>query len=206
MKKLVLASGNKGKLLEFQALLAPLKIAVIAQSEFGIESPEETGLTFIENAILKARYASAKTGLPALADDSGLAVDALQGQPGIYSARYAGEGASDAENIDKLMSALQGRPMTERHAQFHCVLALMMHEHDPTPLVAHGAWHGHIAGTKGGDKGFGYDPVFWLEELKLTAAELSREEKSALSHRGDAMKQLLPLLQASFLNSESVVP
>lgn len=206
MKKLVLASGNKGKLLEFQTLLAPLKITVIAQSEFGIESPEETGLTFIENAILKARHASAKTGLPALADDSGLAVDALQGQPGIYSARYAGEGAADAENIDKLMSALQGRPMAERHAQFHCVLALMMHEHDPTPLIAHGVWHGLIAETKGGDRGFGYDPVFWLEELELTAAELSREEKSALSHRGDAMKQLLPLLQATFLNPESVVP
>jgi XTP/dITP diphosphohydrolase len=197
MTKLVLASGNKGKLLEFQSLFAPLEIDVVAQSEFGLDSPEETGLTFIENAILKARYASAKTGLPALADDSGLAVNALQGQPGIYSARYAGEAASDAENIDKLMDALQGVPMTGRQAQFHCVLALMMHEQDPTPIVAHGVWHGHIAENKGGNNGFGYDPVFWLEQLGVTAAELSREQKSSLSHRGNAIKQLVPLLQAS---------
>jgi XTP/dITP diphosphohydrolase len=201
MKKLILASGNKGKLLEFQNLFAPLQIEVIAQTQLGLDSPEETGLTFIENAILKARYAAAKTGLPALADDSGLAVDALNGHPGIYSARYASmdsaAGASDGDNIEKLMGALQGVPMAERQAQFHCVLALMMHEHDPTPLVAHGVWHGHIAESRGGNNGFGYDPVFWLEQLGLTAAELSREQKSSLSHRGSAMKQLMPLLQTA---------
>ena len=194
MKKLVLASGNQGKLAEFKALFAKLAIEVLPLSDFGVESPEETGLSFIENAILKARHASKATGLPALADDSGLAIDALNGAPGIYSARYAGVGVTDADNIDKALKSLAGVPEAQRGARFHCVLALMQHAEDPMPLIAHGAWSGRILSARVGDGGFGYDPVFYVPEKDCAAAQLSKEEKNAISHRGKAIAELLNVM------------
>lgn len=197
--EIVLASGNAGKLREFGKMLAKVDIKIIAQSELGISGADETGLSFIENSILKARHAAKLSGKPALADDSGLAVDVLGGAPGIYSARYAGVGATDQGNIDKLMTVLSGVPMEKRQAQFHCVLTYVRHETDPCPIVCHGTWHGYIAAQQSGSEGFGYDPVFWLPELKCTAAELSADQKSALSHRGNALKQLekhLPALRS----------
>lgn len=197
---IVLASGNQGKLRELSELLAPAQLNLIAQSTKGISSADETGLSFIENAILKARHAAKESGLPALSDDSGLSVDALAGAPGIYSARYAGEGASDQDNIDQLMRALEGLPLEKRTARFHCVLAFMRHAEDPTPLVCHGQWEGKIALEQSGSEGFGYDPVFYLDDLKCTAAELSRAEKSKVSHRGKALALLakqLHMLKAS---------
>lgn len=197
----VLASGNAGKLKEFAALLEGSNINLISQSELAIEGAEETGLSFIENAILKARHASEQSGKPALADDSGLAVDALLGAPGIYSARYSGPGATDQSNIDKLLVDLQVVPAEQRQAQFHCVLVFMRHPQDPTPLVCHGVWEGLIAEQASGKGGFGYDPVFRIPELNCTAADLTRERKSAISHRGKALKQLsemLPALQSTY--------
>lgn len=197
MHELVLATGNKGKVAELEGLLQPLGWQVKPQSEWNFAEVEETGLTFIENAILKARHAAEKTGLPALADDSGLAVNALDGAPGIYSARYAGLGCTDQENIDKLLAALQDIPDAERQASFHCVLVYMRHANDPTPIVCHGRWDGMIATAQHGDHGFGYDPVFWLPELNCTAAQLSASQKQQLSHRGKALRQLVEQLQAS---------
>lgn len=194
--KIVLASGNQGKLREFKAMLAPYDIDVIAQSEMNIESAEETGLSFIENAILKARHAAKESGLPALADDSGLSIDALKGAPGIYSARFAGPNATDADNIQKALSDLEGVEKEKRLAQFHCVLALVRHETDPTPIICHGQWQGNILESRAGEGGFGYDPIFWVPEKQCSAAELSRDEKNAISHRGQAMKLLLPQLDA----------
>lgn len=197
MHELVLATGNKGKVAELEGLLRPLGWQVKPQSEWNFAEVEETGLTFIENAILKARHAAEQTGLPALADDSGLAVNALDGAPGIYSARYAGLGCTDQENIDKLLAALQDIPDAERQASFHCVLVYMRHANDPTPIVCHGRWDGMIATAQHGDHGFGYDPVFWLPELNCTAAQLSASQKQQLSHRGKALQQLVEQLQAS---------
>jgi XTP/dITP diphosphohydrolase len=197
MKKLVLASGNQGKLAEFKALFAKLAIEVLPLSDFGVESPEETGLSFIENAILKARHASKATGLPALADDSGLAIDALNGAPGIYSARYAGVGVTDADNIDKALKSLAGVPEAQRGARFHCVLALMQHAEDPMPLIAHGAWSGRILSARVGDGGFGYDPVFYVPEKDCAAAQLSKDEKNAISHRGKAIAELLNVMHGA---------
>ncbi|GAB3295175.1 RdgB/HAM1 family non-canonical purine NTP pyrophosphatase [Pseudidiomarina andamanensis] len=197
MHELVLATGNKGKVAELEGLLQPLGWQVKPQSEWNFAEVEETGLTFIENAILKARHAAELTGLPALADDSGLAVNALDGAPGIYSARYAGLGCTDQENIDKLLAALQDIPDAERQASFHCVLVYMRHANDPTPIVCHGRWDGMIATAQHGDHGFGYDPVFWLPELNCTAAQLSASQKQQLSHRGKALRQLVEQLQAS---------
>jgi len=188
---IVLASGNKGKLTEFQALLSPYDIKLIPQSELGIDSPEETGLSFIENAILKARYASARSGLPALADDSGLSIDALKGAPGIYSARYAGENATDQDNIDLALTNLAGVPAANRTARFNCALALMRHENDPTPIVCCGQWEGEILTEQVGQGGFGYDPVFWLVDQQRSAAEMSKEDKGAISHRGLAIRTLI---------------
>lgn len=188
MQKVVLATGNPGKVRELADLLADFGLNVVAQTELGVDSAEETGLTFIENAILKARHAAQITGLPAIADDSGLAVDALGGAPGIYSARYAGVDASDQQNLDKLLMALKDVPQGSRGAQFHCVLVYMRHAEDPTPLVFHGSWAGEITFESAGAGGFGYDPVFYVPELGRTAAELSRDEKSAVSHRGKALK------------------
>ncbi|PKE32832.1 XTP/dITP diphosphatase [Rahnella sp. AA] len=195
MKKVVLATGNAGKVRELAHLLAEFGLDVVAQTELGVESAEETGLTFIENAIIKARHAAAETGLPAVADDSGLAVDFLGGAPGIYSARYAGVDASDQQNLDKLLVALKDVPQGERNAQFHCVLVYMRHAEDPTPLVCHGSWPGEIAFAQAGEGGFGYDPIFFVPELGKTAAELTREEKSAVSHRGQALKLLLAAMK-----------
>jgi XTP/dITP diphosphohydrolase len=197
MKKLVLASGNQGKLAEFKALFAKLAIEVLPLSDFGVESPEETGLSFIENAILKARHASKATGLPALADDSGLAIDALNGAPGIYSARYAGVGVTDADNIDKALKSLAGVPEAQRGARFHCVLALMQHAEDPMPLIAHGAWAGRILSARVGDGGFGYDPIFYVPEKDCAAAQLSKDEKNAISHRGKAIAELLNVMHGA---------
>ncbi|MCL6404553.1 XTP/dITP diphosphatase [Dickeya dadantii] len=195
MQNVVLATGNAGKVRELAGLLADFGLDVVAQTALGVDSAEETGLTFIENAILKARHAARETGLPAIADDSGLAVNALGGAPGIYSARYAGEGASDRQNLDKLLAALDNVPDEQRQASFHCVLVYLRHADDPTPLVCHGSWQGVIARTPVGAGGFGYDPVFFVPSIGKTAAELSREEKNALSHRGQALRQLLDALR-----------
>ncbi|AHY09161.1 RdgB/HAM1 family non-canonical purine NTP pyrophosphatase [Serratia plymuthica] len=195
MQKVVLATGNPGKVRELADLLADFGLNVVAQTELGVDSAEETGLTFIENAILKARHAAQITGLPAIADDSGLAVDALGGAPGIYSARYAGVDASDQQNLDKLLVALKDVPQGSRGAQFHCVLVYMRHAEDPTPLVFHGSWAGEITFESAGAGGFGYDPVFYVPALGRTAAELSRDEKSAVSHRGKALKLMLEAMR-----------
>jgi len=195
MQKVVLATGNPGKVRELADLLADFGLNVVAQTELGVDSAEETGLTFIENAILKARHAAQITGLPAIADDSGLAVDALGGAPGIYSARYAGVDASDQQNLDKLLVALKDVPQGSRGAQFHCVLVYMRHAEDPTPLVFHGSWAGEITFESAGAGGFGYDPVFYVPELGRTAAELNRDEKSAVSHRGKALKLMLEAMR-----------
>ncbi|MEM6052435.1 RdgB/HAM1 family non-canonical purine NTP pyrophosphatase [Erwinia sp. P7711] len=195
MQKVVLATGNPGKVREMADLLATFGLDIVAQTELGVESAEETGLTFIENAILKARHASAVTGLPAIADDSGLAVDALGGAPGIYSARYAGEGASDQQNLLKLLAALENVPDDARQAEFHCVLVYLRHAEDPTPLVFHGSWQGEITRAAAGVGGFGYDPIFFVPALGKTAAELTKEEKHAVSHRGKAMTLLLEAMR-----------
>ncbi len=197
-QKIVLATGNKGKVAELSQMLAPFNFEVQPQTELGVTDADETGLTFIENAIIKARHAALATGLPAIADDSGLAVDALQGAPGIYSARYAGEGATDSDNINKLLDALNTVPEHQRGAQFHCVLVYLRHAEDPTPLVCHGVWPGIITLSPAGNGGFGYDPVFFVPSEGCTSAELSRERKAQLSHRGQALAQLIALLsQAS---------
>ncbi|MEX0496611.1 XTP/dITP diphosphatase [Raoultella terrigena] len=195
MQKVVLATGNAGKVRELASLLEDFGLDIVAQTELGVDNAEETGLTFIENAILKARHAAEITGLPAIADDSGLAVDALGGAPGIYSARYSGEGASDQQNLEKLLVALQDVPDDKRQAQFHCVLVYLRHAADPTPIVCHGSWPGVIARSPAGSGGFGYDPIFFVPSEGKTAAELSREEKSAISHRGRALKLLLEALR-----------
>lgn len=195
MQKVVLATGNPGKVRELADLLAAFGLDIVAQTELGVESAEETGLTFIENAILKARHAAAVTGLPAIADDSGLAVDALGGAPGIYSARYAGLDASDQQNLDKLLVTLDPVPDGQRQAQFHCVLVYLRHSEDPTPLVFHGSWEGEITRAEAGQGGFGYDPIFYVPELGKTAAELTKDEKRAVSHRGKALSLLLDAMK-----------
>lgn len=195
-KQLVLATGNAGKVAELGALLAPFGFDVVPQTELQVPDADETGLSFIENAILKARHAAKLTGLPALADDSGLAVDALGGAPGIYSARFAGEHGNDGANIDLLLEKLKAVPADARQAQFHCVLALVRHADDPIPVIAHGVWHGEIAFARQGDGGFGYDPVFYVKALGKTAAELSKQEKAAISHRGQALAMLAQSLTA----------
>ena len=195
-RQIVLASGNQGKLREFQHLLAKLNIDMLPQSQFNVDSVEETGLTFVENAILKARHAAKISGLPAIADDSGIEVDALNGQPGIYSARYAGEDASDAENNAKLLKNLEGLQETQRTARFHCVLVYLRHADDPTPLVCHGTWEGRILEAPSGDRGFGYDPLFYVPSEGCSAADLPKEVKNSISHRAVAMVKLAEQLQA----------
>ncbi len=194
--KIVIASNNKGKIAELTDLLAPLGMTPVAQGELGVGEAEEPAVTFVENAILKARHASRVTGLPALADDSGLAVDCLNGQPGVRSARYAGDNASDQDNVDALLAAMASVPEGQRGAQFHCVLVFLQHADDPTPVVCHGRWPGAILSAPAGDGGFGYDPVFWVAEHQCSAAELSRAEKSRISHRGRALAQLTQQLKA----------
>lgn len=194
-QKIVLASGNAGKLREFQQLLAGCGFEVLPQSAFNLSNADETGLTFVENAILKARHACAHTGLPAIADDSGLEVDALNGRPGIYSARYAGVDPSDAENNAKLVQELSGVEAAQRTARYHCVLAFMRHAEDPTPVLCHGSWEGSILTEPRGTGGFGYDPLFFVPTHQCTAAELDKAEKNRISHRGKAMAELLARLQ-----------
>ena len=194
-QNVVLATGNAGKVSELAELLRDFGLTITAQTELGVGSVEETGLTFIENALIKARHAARVTGLPAIADDSGLAVDALQGAPGIYSARYAGETASDTDNLNKLLTAMQDVPDTQRQAAFHCVLVYLTHADDPTPIVCYGRWPGMIAREPSGQGGFGYDPIFYLPEQRKSAAEMSKVEKSALSHRGQALQQLMEALR-----------
>ena len=190
MNKLVLASGNAGKLAEFNRLLADAGIEVVAQQTLGVADAEETGLTFVENALLKARHASRHTGLPALADDSGLCVDALGGAPGLYSARYAGVHGDHAANIAKLLGELDGLPEARRNAHFHCTLVLVRHADDPDPLIAQGRWHGQILTAPRGAGGFGYDPVFLDPAHGVSAAEMPAALKNAISHRGQALAEL----------------
>ncbi len=194
MQKIVIATGNAGKLREFQQLLLGNGFDVRPQSEFFLTSAEETGTTFVENAIIKARFACIQTGLPAIADDSGIEVDALNGRPGVYSARYAGVNASDAENNNKLLDELAGVPTEQRSARYHAVLAYMRHAEDPTPILCHGTWEGMIIFNPRGDNGFGYDPLFFLPSYNCTAAELNGREKNRVSHRGKAMAELLQRL------------
>jgi XTP/dITP diphosphohydrolase len=195
-ERLVIASGNPGKLREFRELLAGLPFDVIAQGDLGIAAPEETGTSFLENALLKARYAANAAGAAAIADDSGLEVDALGGAPGIYSARYAGMGANDAANNAKLLDALKAVPPQSRSARYRCLLAFVAGDADPAPLTAEGVWEGFIVDSPRGSAGFGYDPHFWLPELRMTAAELEPVEKNRRSHRGKALLLLREQLEA----------
>lgn len=193
MQKLVLASGNSGKLREFAELLAPLDFQLIPQADFAVPEAEEPHPTFIENALAKARHAARLTGLPALADDSGLVVPALGGAPGVHSARYAGEPKDDARNNQKLVAALANA--TDRRAHYVAVLVLVRHAEDPQPLIGEGEWHGEIIAVPRGDGGFGYDPHFLLPDLQRTAAELDAAEKNRRSHRGQALAQLIAKLK-----------
>jgi len=192
MKQLVLASNNAGKLRELSALLAPLDFEVLPQAQFNIPEAEEPHVTFVENAIAKARHAAKLTGLPALADDSGICVDALGGAPGVYSARFAGEPKSDARNNEKLIADLADA--ASRRAHYYCILVLMRHADDPQPVIAEGEWHGEIVAEPRGSGGFGYDPHFWLAEFGCTAAELAADKKNTISHRGIALRRLIERL------------
>ena len=190
-KKLVLASANPGKIKELQELLSGLGISIIPQGDLNILDIEETGLTFVENAILKARNAAALSGLPAIADDSGLEVDYLLGAPGIYSARYSGDGATDAANREKLLTALTDVPVGQRGARYQAVIVYLRHAEDPTPIICQGTWEGSIAFEHRGTHGFGYDPIFYVPEMACHAAELDKPTKHSLSHRGKAIDQFL---------------
>jgi len=197
MQKIVLASNNKGKVREFNELLAGMGMETIPQAELGVEEVEETGLSFVENAILKARNAAAYTGLPAIADDSGIEVDALKGAPGIHSARFAGVGASDEDNLQKLLNELKDVPEEQRSARFQCLLVFMRHDLDPTPLISQGTWEGRILTSPQGENGFGYDPVFYVPQEDCSSAELPAETKNRLSHRGQALQQFLQIMKAN---------
>ncbi|HTD06432.1 RdgB/HAM1 family non-canonical purine NTP pyrophosphatase [Undibacterium sp.] len=192
-RKIVLASNNQGKLKEFYQILAPLGIEVHSQSEFNVPECPEPHITFVENALEKARHASRLTGLPALADDSGVCVNALQGAPGVYSARYAGEPKSDARNNQHLIANLAAH--ADRSAYYYCVLVYVRSEHDPQPVIADGVWTGEIMEAPRGEGGFGYDPYFWIPSLGMTAAELTPQQKNQLSHRGQALRALVEKLK-----------
>jgi len=194
MKEIILASSNQGKVREINQLLAGLDLHVQPQTDFGVPDIEETGLTFVENAILKARNAAQHTGLPAIADDSGIEVDALNGAPGIYSARYAGIGASDQANLEKLLTELGDLPEEKRTARFQCLMVYMRHANDPTPLICQGSWEGRILFKPQGENGFGYDPVFYVPTHDCSSAELPADVKNSLSHRGQALSKLLAAL------------
>jgi len=193
-RRIVLASDNAGKIREIQALLAGLDMEILPQSAFVTEGAEETGLSFVENAILKARHAAQASGLPAIADDSGLEVDALGGAPGVFSARYAGEGAGDAANNEKLLRELEGVEDGARAARFRCVMVYLRHAADPSPVIGEGVWEGRILRTPRGGGGFGYDPLFWVPGHGCASAELPPEEKNRLSHRGIALRTLVARL------------
>lgn len=188
MSRIVLASGNQGKIREIQAILEGIE--VLPQSQFGVQEPEETGTTFVENAIIKARNAARNSNLPAIADDSGLVVDALQGAPGVISARYAGANASDQDNWQKLLEELDAVPENQRTARFICVMVYLRHAEDPLPVIAQGIWEGSILTQALGENGFGYDPVFWLKDLACSSAQLSPAQKNSLSHRAKALQDL----------------
>ena len=194
MKQIVIASGNPGKLREIARILEPLGIEARPQDAFGVPDCPEPHVTFVENCIAKARHAAAHTGLPALADDSGICVDALNGAPGVYSARYAGEPKSDERNNQKLIAALQG--VANRRAHYYCVMVYVRYADDPQPIIAEGAWHGEIIDEARGAGGFGYDPYFWVAEFAQTGAEMSMEDKNAVSHRGQALRALAEKLRA----------
>jgi len=195
--KVTVASSNKGKLAEFQQLLSGLNFDVVPQSEFQVPDAIENGLSFVENAIIKARHASKLTGLPAIADDSGLEVDFLNGAPGIYSSRFSGENATDEKNNQRLLSLLQEVEENERTARFQCLLVYMRHPEDPTPIICQGTWEGLITLNPEGDNGFGYDPLFFIPEFNCTSAQLEKTQKNKISHRGKAMAQLLKRLSTS---------
>lgn len=197
MSRIVLATGNQGKLREISEMLAGLDLKIVAQSDYDFEEAEETGLTFVENAIIKARHAAHHTGLAAIADDSGLEVDALQGAPGIYSSRYAGEHATDKDNVKKLLTALKDLPDEQRNARFQCVMVYMRHENDPTPIICQGTWEGRILHAARGENGFGYDPVFDVPNYNCSSAELPADIKNSLSHRGQALRKLYAILNSS---------
>lgn len=197
-QRIVLASGNKGKIAEIQAILQQQAIEVISQSQFKVTEADETGSTFVENAIIKARHAAEISQLPAIADDSGLEVDALNCQPGVHSARYAGLPSDDQRNTDKLLQALADVSQAQRSARFHCVMVFMAHAKDPSPLIAHGVWEGRIAFEKSGNNGFGYDPVFYIPQLNSVSAALEPAIKNQLSHRAQALKQLMPQISNYF--------
>ena len=196
-KKVVLASGNAGKLREFFRILGGAGFEIVAQSEYDVEDVPETGLTFVENAIIKARNASLHTGLPALADDSGIEVDALNGRPGIYSARYSGEG--DDANNQKLLEEMKDVPNGQRTARFRCCIVYMRHAEDPSPLIVDASWEGIIMHELSGANGFGYDPLFFVPTHGMSSAELSVDEKNSISHRGQALQQILKLMSAAKL-------
>jgi XTP/dITP diphosphohydrolase len=195
VKQVVLASGNPGKVREIHQLLADLDLDVVPQNAYGVIDAEETGLSFVENALLKARNAALHTGLPAIADDSGIEVDYLNGAPGIYSARYAGAGAGDRANLEKLLADLAGVADEQRTARFQCLMVYLRHAHDPVPLICQGTWEGRILFAPRGDNGFGYDPVFYVPTHDCSSAELPPELKNALSHRGQALRKLLAALR-----------
>ena len=193
-QKVVLASGNRGKLREIERILSEFGIAVVPQSEYGVSDADETGTTFVENALIKARHAVTATGLPAIADDSGIVVDALDGRPGVYSARYAGPDADDNDNNKRLLAELEGVPDEQRGAAFHCVVCFVMPDGDEPgerePVIAEGEWRGRILRAPRGEGGFGYDPLFLVPELGCSSAELDADEKNSRSHRGKALKEL----------------
>ncbi len=195
VKKLVIASGNAGKLRELSALLEPLGYELHTQSEFDVPEAEETGTTFVENAIIKARNAAEHSGLPAVADDSGIEVDALDGAPGVWSARFSGPDASDAKNNALLVEKLRAVPEDQRTARYRAVIVYMRHARDPSPIICEGSWEGRIILEPRGDNGFGYDPHFWLDSHGCTSAELDPAEKNRLSHRGQALRQLVERLK-----------
>jgi len=196
-REIVLATGNPGKVREIQQLLQEMQIHVSPQSQFDVPEAEETGLTFVENALIKARNAAEHSGLAAIADDSGLEVDVLHGAPGIYSARYAGAGATDEQNLQKLLTEMKGIPTKQRSARFQCVMVYLRHATDPTPVIAQGTWEGRILEAPAGEGGFGYDPVFFVPSSNCSSAQLASEQKNRLSHRGQALQQLVKLLKAS---------
>lgn len=195
MQQIVVATGNQGKLKEIQHILGDLPIELVTQKSLGISGADETGLTFVENAILKARHAAQQSGLPAIADDSGLEVDLLKGAPGIHSARYSGEDATDEKNNAKLLTALQPHLDSHPVARFHCVMVMMRHAEDPTPLICQGVWEGYIVSEPKGDNGFGYDPLFFVPGEGCTAAQLPAEIKNRISHRGQALAQFMQAMQ-----------
>ena len=198
LKKIVLATNNVGKLRELRASLIDSDLEFRSQAEYDVPEAKETGVTFIENALIKARNASRHSGLPSISDDSGLEVDCLNGAPGVHSSRFAGENATDSDNLDKLLDAVAGFPLEKRTARFHCVMAYLRSEADPAPLISTGIWEGHIGMERRGHYGFGYDPVFIVANMEQTSAELEVMEKNLLSHRGQAIRKLVDQLRTKY--------